>query len=71
MVIPPFGLPTHETLSLFQEAHALAQTIQQQGWERLQMTELSMGMSDDYNLAIEAGSTMIRPGRTLFGDRTA
>jgi PLP dependent protein len=69
MVIPPFGLPPDETLSIFQEAVALAQTIQQQGWQRLRMTELSMGMSDDYSLAIKAGSTMIRPGRILFGDR--
>jgi PLP dependent protein len=71
MVIPPFGLATEETLSIFQEAQTLAQTIQQQGWQRLQMTELSMGMSDDYALAIQSGSTMIRPGRILFGDRAA
>ena len=31
--------------------------------------ELSMGMSDDYPLAIEAGSTLIRIGTKLFGDR--
>ena len=30
---------------------------------------LSMGMSGDYELAIECGSTMIRPGRVLFGER--
>lgn len=30
---------------------------------------LSMGMSGDYALAIECGSTMIRPGRVLFGER--
>jgi len=28
-----------------------------------------MGMSDDYPIAVEAGATMIRLGRTLFGDR--
>jgi len=32
-------------------------------------TELSMGMSDDYKIAIEAGSTMIRIGSALFGAR--
>jgi uncharacterized pyridoxal phosphate-containing UPF0001 family protein len=31
--------------------------------------ELSMGMSDDFQLAIENGSTMIRIGSTLFGNR--
>ena len=32
-------------------------------------TELSMGMSDDYQIAIEEGSTMIRIGTTIFGNR--
>ena len=31
--------------------------------------EISMGMSGDYPLAIEAGSTMIRVGSTIFGSR--
>ena len=31
--------------------------------------ELSMGMSDDYLVAIEEGATMIRLGRKLFGER--
>ena len=33
-------------------------------------SELSMGMSDDYELAIEEGATMIRLGTALFGERT-
>lgn len=35
----------------------------------LEMRELSMGMSDDYDIAIEEGSTMIRVGSKLFGPR--
>ena len=31
---------------------------------------LSVGMSNDFELAIRNGSTMIRPGRILFGERT-
>jgi pyridoxal phosphate enzyme (YggS family) len=34
-----------------------------------QMTELSMGMSGDYKIAIEEGSTMIRVGTAIFGER--
>ena len=34
-----------------------------------QMVHLSMGMSDDYRLAIECGSTMVRIGSTIFGER--
>ena len=33
------------------------------------MCELSMGMSNDYKIAIEEGSTMIRLGTLLFGQR--
>jgi len=33
------------------------------------MTELSMGMSGDYEIAVEEGSTMIRLGTKLFGKR--
>jgi uncharacterized pyridoxal phosphate-containing UPF0001 family protein len=43
--------------------------------ERLRLTDdrlgpgLSMGMSDDYEVAIEEGSTLVRVGRALFGAR--
>lgn len=70
MVIPPYGLPEAETLSIFIEARELAQKIEQQTWQNLRMEHLSMGMSEDYRLAIQAGSTMIRLGRILFGDRS-
>jgi hypothetical protein len=33
-------------------------------------TELSMGMTDDYEIAIEEGSTMVRIGRAIFGERS-
>jgi pyridoxal phosphate enzyme (YggS family) len=39
--------------------------------EQLSLPELSMGMSDDLELAIEEGATMVRVGTALFGDRPA
>ncbi|WP_416672829.1 YggS family pyridoxal phosphate-dependent enzyme [Egbenema bharatensis] len=69
MTILPYGLDTSESLNAFTQTRALANQIQQQNWPHLQMEQLSMGMSEDYPLAIEAGSTMIRLGRTLFGER--
>lgn len=69
MVIPPYGLPTSETLAIFMRARQLAEEIQQQDWSNISIRELSMGMSDDYSLAIQAGATCIRLGRTLFGER--
>ncbi len=38
--------------------------------ENTYFCELSMGMSDDYQIAIEAGSTMVRIGSLIFGERT-
>lgn len=70
MAIAPLHLPSEQVLDLFQQTAALARKIEQYNLPRLQMDQLSMGMSEDYPLAIQAGATMIRPGRVLFGERT-
>lgn len=67
MTIPPYGLPEADTLAIFQQTRQLAQQIRQQS--TLQIEELSMGMSGDYRLAVQAGATMVRLGSTLFGQR--
>lgn len=69
MTIPPSGLSEAEICSVFASTHELAAKIQQQNWSHIQMQHLSMGMSDDYKLAVQAGATMVRLGRTLFGLR--
>ena len=46
----------------FQNARALLK-------ENKDFAQISMGMSDDYQLAIENGSTMVRIGSTIFGYR--
>jgi uncharacterized pyridoxal phosphate-containing UPF0001 family protein len=58
-----------EIVSVFDSARELAKEIQQQNWSNIQMQQLSMGMSDDYQLAVRAGATMVRLGRILFGER--
>lgn len=69
MIILPQGLRAPAALAVFQQARQLADTLQQQNWKNLSIKELSMGMSDDYPLAVQAGATMLRLGRALFGDR--
>jgi pyridoxal phosphate enzyme (YggS family) len=69
MTIPPLGLNESETLDVFARTRELAETIQDQNWTNIKMQELSMGMSDDYSLAIQKGATMIRLGRIIFGQR--
>jgi pyridoxal phosphate enzyme (YggS family) len=70
MAIAPLGLDEDETITLFARAARLAREIGQHPWQRLQMTELSMGMSGDYALAVREGATMVRLGRILFGERS-
>ncbi len=69
MTIPPLETSMAECEAIFKQAHDLAMQINHQSFERLHITELSMGMSADYQAAIAAGSTLIRLGTTLFGDR--
>lgn len=55
---------TGELLSLFRDISSLRDELEKR--YDCKLRELSMGMSDDYKEAVEAGSTMIRLGRKLF-----
>ena len=46
----------------------LAETMRKR-YTSLDLSELSMGMSGDYELAIEEGSTLVRVGTAIFGQR--
>lgn len=70
MTILPLGLDGAENLYLFKQVDQLAQYIKQENWSNIKMQELSMGMSADYLSAIQAGSTMIRLGQMIFGERS-
>ncbi|MEH1930152.1 YggS family pyridoxal phosphate-dependent enzyme [Nostoc sp.] len=70
MTIPPSGLNDSEILSVFNLNRDLAKEIQEQNWPQIKMQQLSMGMSGDYKLAVQAGATMVRLGTILFGDRS-
>lgn len=69
MVIPPSGLSAAQTQAVFEQARELAQQINEQTQGKLPTHELSMGMSGDFKLAIAAGSTALRIGSALFGQR--
>ncbi len=64
--------PLTEDEDLVRGAFHMCRTIFLQGRENLgdQFATLSMGMSSDFGIAIEEGSTMIRVGTRLFGGRT-
>lgn len=60
MAIPPVG-EAEETRRWFRELRQLR--------DRIGVEHLSMGMSEDFEVAIEEGSTMVRVGRAIFGAR--
>jgi pyridoxal phosphate enzyme (YggS family) len=60
MTVPPPGEPD-ATRPFFRQLRALA--------EAAGLAELSMGMTDDFEVAIEEGATMVRVGRAIFGAR--
>lgn len=68
MAILPLGLSKDETLGAFKNVKSLADELQPHFGS--DFDQLSMGMSGDYPLAIEAGATMIRLGTILFGKRS-
>jgi len=53
----------------FQHLKTIFDNNQQPTTDNCQLTTLSMGMSGDYQLAIECGSTMVRIGSSIFGGR--
>jgi pyridoxal phosphate enzyme (YggS family) len=67
MAIAPLGLDETQTLDLFQKTRQLSEEIAQQNWSHISMADLSMGMSGDYLLAVQAGATVVRLGQILFG----
>jgi pyridoxal phosphate enzyme (YggS family) len=69
MSILPLGLSEAEILAAFTQVNQLARQIKAQKWSHIEISELSMGMSGDYLLAIKAGATMIRLGTIIFGMR--
>ncbi|PSO46908.1 MAG: YggS family pyridoxal phosphate-dependent enzyme [Cyanobacteria bacterium SW_9_44_58] len=69
MTILPLNQSTEQTKVGFEKVSDLAQQINAENLSNISLDELSMGMSADYQMAIEAGATMIRLGRTIFGER--
>ena len=66
MAVPPIGDDPEVARPFFRDLRHLRDRISKT-WSTV--TELSMGMTDDFEVAIEEGSTMIRVGRAIFGPR--
>lgn len=69
MTIPPLGLDSLEVVDVFNRTRELIAEINERSLSNIKMKQLSMGMSQDYQLAIQSGATMVRLGTILFGER--
>ena len=69
MGMATFTDDTGQVRKEFQTLKALYDEIKCSGTSGESFTELSMGMSDDYPVAVQNGSTMIRVGTLIFGER--
>jgi hypothetical protein len=69
MTIPPWFDDPEDARPCFKALRELRDTIAEDAILRVEMRELSMGMTDDYTVAIEEGATIVRIGRGIFGER--
>ena len=69
MTIAPFTDDTKVIRNVFRKLRSLSVEIESRKLPGVQMKYLSMGMTNDYEIAIEEGSNMIRVGTAIFGPR--
>lgn len=69
MTVAPFVEDPEENRTIFRKLLALSVDIQKQKFDNISVNILSMGMSNDYKIAIEEGATMVRVGTAIFGNR--
>ena len=69
MAIPPISQNPGENRKFFQKMLQLSVDITEKKYDNVSMDFMSMGMSDDFVDAIACGSTMIRVGTAIFGQR--
>ena len=69
MTIAPYVVDAEENRPIFRKIKELALDIETQNIDNVSMDILSMGMTNDYEVAIEEGATHVRVGTGIFGER--
>ena len=69
MTIAPFVEDPEENRTVFSKLKKLYVDIKEKNIDNVSMNVLSMGMTNDYEVAIEEGATMVRVGTGIFGER--
>jgi len=70
MTMPPFFDDPEGARPFFRELRRLSGEIAAEEIPGVAMTELSMGMSGDFEVAVEEGATLVRVGSAIFGERS-
>jgi len=71
MTIPPYTEDPEGARPYFRKLRSLRDEILRANFSGVSMEQLSMGMSHDFEVAIEEGSTCLRVGTAIFGERTS
>lgn len=69
MTIAPFVENSEENRGIFESLRKLSVDIKEKKVDNITMRVLSMGMTNDYSVAVEEGATMVRVGTGIFGVR--
>lgn len=69
MTMPPYPDNPEDSRPYFVALRNLRDEIRKAAIPGISMDELSMGMTDDFEIAIEEGATIVRVGRAIFGER--
>ena len=69
MTVPPYSASTEDVRPYFRILRELRDNVMRHGVCPADFRELSMGMSGDFETAIEEGATMVRIGTAIFGNR--
>lgn len=69
MCLPPYCADAEEVRPYFRRMRELAEQIDGLQITGVSMQELSMGMSGDFEVAVEEGATLVRVGTAIFGER--
>jgi pyridoxal phosphate enzyme (YggS family) len=70
MTMPPYFNQPERVRPFFSALRELRDQIKEKAIPNMSMDELSMGMTGDFEAAIEEGATMVRVGMAIFGERT-
>jgi len=70
MVLPPYAEDLEQVRPWFARLRTLREALLTEGVPAEQLRELSMGMSHDFEVAIEEGATIVRVGSAIFGSRS-